>query len=96
MRTLIILLFFFSSVSFAEQAEFVQTPYKEPKVMFEFYFDEPNKRGAPGVIGAHLDKKKFRKMIDEFYTHHGWDEQGVPTDETLQRLGLDNEPSHQL
>ena len=42
------LIFFFmfhitiSSVS-AEQAEFVQTPYKEPKVMFEFYYDQPEK-----------------------------------------------------
>lgn len=27
----------------AEQATFVQTPYKEPKVIFEFYFDQPTK-----------------------------------------------------
>ncbi len=27
----------------AEQATFVQTPYNEPKVVFEFYFDNPNK-----------------------------------------------------
>lgn len=26
-----------------EEASFVQTPYKEPKVAFEFYFDNPNK-----------------------------------------------------
>lgn len=26
-----------------EQATFVQTPYQEPKVAFEFYFDDPNK-----------------------------------------------------
>lgn len=26
-----------------EQAAFVQTPYQEPKVAFEFYYDDPNK-----------------------------------------------------
>lgn len=39
----IFILFLSSSCLSAEQATFVQTPYKEPKVMFEFYFDEPQK-----------------------------------------------------
>jgi aldehyde:ferredoxin oxidoreductase len=60
------------------------------------YFDEPCTRGAPEVIGAKIDRKKFKKMIDEYYQHHGWDENGVPTPETLKRLGLDKEPSHLL
>ena len=60
------------------------------------YFDEPCLRGAPDVIGATIDRKKFNKMIDEYYAHHGWDEEGVPTPETLKRLGLDQEPSHRL
>ena len=60
------------------------------------YFDEPCRRGAPDVIGVKIDREKFDKMIDEFYAHHGWDERGVPTGETLQRLGLENEPTHQL
>ncbi|MEW6671089.1 MAG: aldehyde ferredoxin oxidoreductase family protein [Thermodesulfobacteriota bacterium] len=60
------------------------------------YFDEPCLRGAPDVIGAKIDRKKFAKMIDEFYAHHGWDKNGVPTPETLKRLGLDKEPSHLL
>ena len=39
------LILFFISCSFvsAEQATYVETPYKEPKVMFEFYFDQPDK-----------------------------------------------------
>ena len=41
-----------------------------------------------------IDKKKFTKMIDEYYEHHGWDENGVATKETLKRLGLNKEPSH--
>jgi aldehyde:ferredoxin oxidoreductase len=35
-------------------------------------------------------------MIDEFYEHHGWDKEGIPTTETLTRLGLDQEPTHLL
>ena len=42
----ILILFFSSSLIFAEQATFEQTPYKEPKVVFEFYFDNPNKINA--------------------------------------------------
>ena len=39
----IILIFIGCSFVSAEQATYVETPYKEPKVMFEFYFDQPNK-----------------------------------------------------
>ena len=58
------------------------------------YFDEPCLRGAPDVFGAKIDRKKFNKMIDEYYEHHGWDENGVALPETMKRLGLDKEPSH--
>jgi aldehyde:ferredoxin oxidoreductase len=60
------------------------------------YFDEPAKRGAPGVIGSHLDKEKFIKMIDEFYEYKGLDKEGNPKPEVLKELGLENEPSHLL
>jgi len=39
----ILFLLFFSHISFADKAELIQTPYQEPKVAFEFYFDEPEK-----------------------------------------------------
>ena len=42
----ILILFFSSSLIFAEQATFEQTPYKEPKVIFDFYFDDPSKINA--------------------------------------------------
>jgi aldehyde:ferredoxin oxidoreductase len=58
------------------------------------YYDEPCQRGAPDVVGKTIDRKKFAKMIDEFYGHKGLDKNGVPKPETLQRLGLENEPSH--
>jgi len=60
------------------------------------YFDEPCRRGAPGVVGRTIDREKFSKMIDEFYAHKGLDKNGVPKPATLKRLGLKNEPSHLL
>ena len=30
----------------ADQARYVETPYEEPKVMFDFYFDQPEKMGS--------------------------------------------------
>jgi len=60
------------------------------------YHDEPTKRGAPDVVGRVIDKKKFLEMRAEIYEHKGWDENGVPTPETLKRLGIDKEPSHLL
>jgi len=60
------------------------------------YFDEPLRRGAPDIVGLTIDRKKFKKMLDEFYVHNGWDKKGVPTPETLRRLSLDQEPAHLL
>jgi len=60
------------------------------------YFDLPTKLGIPSIRGKTIDREKLRKMIDEFYQHHGWDENGVPTAETLKRLGIAKEPSHML
>ncbi len=69
---------------------------RERDWLVDRYFDEPTKLGIPGVRGKTIDREKFKKMIDEYYEHHGWDENGVPTPETLQRLGIDKEPSHML
>ncbi len=69
---------------------------REHDWLVDRYYDEPTKLGIPGVRGKTIDRKKFKKMIDEYYGHHGWDENGVPTPETLKRLGIDNEPSHLL
>ena len=44
MRFLLLLTLICSfSIQAAEQAKYVQTPYKEPKVVFDFYFDDPEK-----------------------------------------------------
>ncbi len=39
--------------------------------------------------GKAVDRREFEKMMDEYYQLRGWDvETGVPTQETLVRLGL--------
>ncbi|MBN2032771.1 MAG: aldehyde ferredoxin oxidoreductase family protein [Deltaproteobacteria bacterium] len=58
------------------------------------YHDEPARRGALDVIGRVIEKDKFIKMRSELYEHKGWNEDGLPTPETLKRLGIDAEPSH--
>jgi aldehyde:ferredoxin oxidoreductase len=60
------------------------------------YYDEPCRRGAPDVIGMSIDRKKFNKMLDEFYACKGLDKNGKPKAQTLKRLGLGKEPSHLL
>ena len=69
---------------------------REHDWLVDRYFDEPTRLGIPGVRGRTIDREKFKKMVDEYYEHHGWDEQGTPRPETLQRLGIENEPSHML
>jgi aldehyde:ferredoxin oxidoreductase len=60
------------------------------------YFDEPTPIGLPIARNKSLDREKFRRLIDEYYELHGWDEQGVPRPETLKNLGLESEPSQRL
>jgi aldehyde:ferredoxin oxidoreductase len=60
------------------------------------YFDEPTPIGLPISRGKSIDREKFKEMLDEYYSLHGWDETGMPYPETLKALRLDNEPSHML
>ncbi len=62
----------------------------------ERYFKETTKIGLPRVKEKKIDKEKFDKMLDEYYWLHGWSKGGVPQRETLEKLGLQKEPSHVL
>ena len=59
------------------------------------YFEERTTNFGP-LGGQIIDREKFSQMLDEFYELHGWDRQGIPTSETLDRLKLSKEPSHLL
>ncbi|MFA5317822.1 MAG: aldehyde ferredoxin oxidoreductase C-terminal domain-containing protein, partial [Dehalococcoidales bacterium] len=41
--------------------------------------------------GDQLDRQKFDKMLDEYYDISGWDEDGVPSEETFKKYGLSSE-----
>jgi aldehyde:ferredoxin oxidoreductase len=56
-----------------------------PKRLFEMK--------VPGGMfkGETLDKQKLDKMIDKYYQLRGWDEDGIPTEETFNKFGLSSE-----
>jgi len=62
----------------------------------ERYFKEPTPLGLPIAKGRKIDRGRFEKMLDEYYELHNWDRNGVPKKETLEKLGLDKEPTHLL
>lgn len=51
-------------------------------------FDEPLPSGP--YKGAVLDRKKYNKMLDEYYELHGWTREGIPSREKLEELGLND------
>ena len=51
------------------------------------FFEERSTNFGP-LGGQIIERDKFNKMLDEYYELHGWDRNGVPTEETLNRLGL--------
>ena len=53
-----------------------------PKRMFE-----TSVPGGP-FKGQRLNKAKFDKMVSDYYAVCGWDEDGVPKQETFKKLGL--------
>ena len=55
--------------------------YPPPK-----WFEQPLQKGP--YKGTTLDREKFDAMLSWYYKERGWNEQGVPTKETLEKLGL--------
>lgn len=52
----------------------------------DYYFDVPVPDGPSK--GAYIDRIEFQRMLDEYYDLHGWDNNGIPKIETLQRLEI--------
>lgn len=52
----------------------------------DLYYDRPVPDGP--TMGETIDRQKFEQLLDTYYRLHGWDESGVPTPETLDRLNL--------
>jgi aldehyde:ferredoxin oxidoreductase len=53
------------------------------------YFEEPIPEGPSK--GEVVCREEFSRMLDEYYSLHGWDEEGIPTGRALKRLGLPHE-----
>jgi aldehyde:ferredoxin oxidoreductase len=60
------------------------------------YFKESTPIGLPIAKGKKIDKDRFERMLDEYYTLHNWDRNGVPKRETLGKLRLDKEPTYMI
>ncbi len=54
-------------------------------------FYQPNK--LEPLKGVKMDKAEYEKALDEYYTLRGWNLDGTPKPETLERLGLGEEPT---
>ncbi len=50
------------------------------------WFEEPLSRGK--MKGIKLDREKYDHMLSWYYERRGWDENGIPTKETLDHFGL--------
>jgi aldehyde:ferredoxin oxidoreductase len=50
------------------------------------WFEEPLGQGK--MKGVKLDRQKFDQMLSWYYELRGWDQNGIPTKETLDHLGL--------
>lgn len=50
------------------------------------WFEEPQSQGK--VKGIKVDREKYEQMLSYYYELRGWDENGIPLKETLDRLGL--------
>ncbi len=50
------------------------------------WFTEPLTKGP--FKGAKLDKSKYEAMLQMYYEKRGWDNRGIPTKSTLNKLGL--------
>jgi aldehyde:ferredoxin oxidoreductase len=50
------------------------------------WFTEPLTKGP--FKSAKLDKSKYEAMLQMYYKKRGWDNRGIPTKSTLDKLGL--------
>jgi len=52
------------------------------------WFDEPITKGP--CKGATLNREKYDIMLQWYYKKRGWDHRGIPTENTLKKLGLED------
>lgn len=60
---------------------------KEMDVPPERWFNEPLSKGEHK--GKSLDREKYMDFLEKYYESRGWNDEGIPTEETLKDQGLD-------
>ena len=50
------------------------------------WFEEPLGQGS--FAGSLLDRARYDKLLDYYYSYRGWDNRGIPKVSTLNNLGL--------
>jgi len=68
--------------------EFGKNWSKEMDVPPARWFEEPLTKGQ--LKGSKLDRTKYDAMLQNYYRKRGWDKRGIPTETTLNKLGLGN------
>jgi len=53
------------------------------------WFDEPTTKGP--LKGSHLDRERYDALLQAYYDRRGWDDRGIPTRATMDRLNLSAE-----
>jgi aldehyde:ferredoxin oxidoreductase len=52
------------------------------------WFDPANVDTDGPIAGQHLEYDKYDRLLQHYYDFRGYDERGIPTRDTLHRLGL--------
>jgi aldehyde:ferredoxin oxidoreductase len=50
------------------------------------WFEEPLSKGA--LKGKHLEREKYNLLLQAYYNKRGWDNRGIPTKATMEKLNL--------
>ncbi|KXA88647.1 aldehyde:ferredoxin oxidoreductase, partial [candidate division MSBL1 archaeon SCGC-AAA259D14] len=67
--------------------EFGEEWSREMDVPPDRWFEDPITKGD--FEGRTLDREEYNEMLSKYYRERCWNEEGVPTEETLKDLGLD-------
>ena len=54
---------------------------------------KPLEAGGP-ADGNAISEEGFQEMLDEYYQLRGWTAEGVPTEQTVERLDIDDWAEH--
>ncbi|OIO00180.1 MAG: aldehyde ferredoxin oxidoreductase [Elusimicrobia bacterium CG_4_10_14_0_2_um_filter_56_8] len=55
------------------------------------WFDPANSDTEGPIAGKHLEAEKYDGLLQHYYDQRGYDRRGIPTKETLEKLGLSAE-----